>query len=59
MIEYLTQREEVEEKLIQNALGENDLPSDWRVRLSDWKLENNVHNITEYQAKRFAKTVIS
>lgn len=57
MIEYLVAREAVEEELIVKELDNKELPSDWRVKLSDWKLEHNVHKITEFQAKRFAKTL--
>ena len=55
MIDYLTKRETEEEKLIVSELSGKELPEDWRVKLSDWKLEHDVHRITAYQAKRFAK----
>lgn len=57
MIEYLTKREEEEEKLIVSELDGKTLPNDWRIRLSDWKLGHDVHKITAYQAKRFAKAL--
>lgn len=37
----------------------SELSSDWRMKLSDWKMENDIHVITEYQAKRFAKSLRS
>lgn len=51
-MEFLREREKEEEKLISHytALLEN-----WQADLTDWKLAHNVHEITEYQAKRFAK----
>lgn len=57
MMDYLKKREAVEENLIRSCLLKSELPSDWRMKLSDWKMENDVHSITEYQAKRFAKTL--
>lgn len=57
MIEYLTKREEEEEKLIKAELGDKELPDEWRMLLSDWKVAHDVHRITRYQAKRFAKTL--
>ena len=51
-IEYLKEREEKEYSLISNYVA---LKENWQMALSDWKIEHNVHDITEYQAKRFAK----
>ena len=58
MIEYLTKREEEEENLIRAELGDKELPDEWRMLLSDWKVAHDVHRITEYQARRFAKTLL-
>lgn len=35
-----------------------ELPADWGMRLSHWKMQNDIHTITEYQAKRFAKSLM-
>ena len=51
-MEFLKQREEVEAKLISKYTA---LRQNWQIDLTEWKLNNNVHSITEYQAKRFAK----
>lgn len=52
ILEFLGKREKEEETLIKEHMV---LPDEWQVALSEWKLKNNVHNITAYQAKRFAK----
>lgn len=51
-MEYLKQREEKEESLISKY---TKLLPNWQIALTDWKIQNNVHEMTEYQAKRFAK----
>ena len=51
-MDYLKKREAEEEALISPLTA---LSEDWQVKLSEWKIEHNVHQITEYQAKRFAK----
>jgi len=51
-LEYLNDREKKEAELISAYMT---LETEWQVALSEWKLKNNVHTITEYQAKRFAK----
>lgn len=51
-LEFVKKREMEEGKLIGQFIK---LPNEWQVLLSEWKLEKNVHTITEYQAKRFAK----
>lgn len=55
-LEYLREREAREAEII-NAFTSASIETvpEWQVKLSEWKLENNVHEITEYQAKRFAK----
>lgn len=57
MMSFLKEREAVEKNLIRSCPLRTELPSDWRMKLSGWKMENDVHVITEYQAKRFAKTL--
>ena len=51
-LEYLREREKTEAALLSKYM---ELPEEWEVYLSEWKLEKNVHEITDYQAKRFAK----
>lgn len=51
-MQYLKEREAEEKRLIEKYV---DLKENWQVDLTNWKLEHNVHAITEYQAKRFAK----
>ena len=55
-LELVKKREMEERKLIGQFIK---LPNEWQVLLSEWKLEKNVHTITEYQAKRFAKYCMS
>lgn len=51
-IAFLKEREEKEAALISKFVS---LKENWQMKLTEWKLANNVHVITEYQAKRFAK----
>lgn len=56
-MDHVREREEEEKKLIE-ALDPNvTADPDWPVKLSEWKLEHQVHKITEYQAKRFVKAI--
>lgn len=57
-LQHVTLREQEERNLIIKYYPELDNVSDWPVLLSEWKLTNNVSVITEYQAKRFAKTIV-
>jgi len=52
VMDFLKEREAREEKLIS---AYTSLSNNWQVKLTDWKIEHNVHEITDYQAKRFAK----
>lgn len=54
-LEYLKHREESEAALLTEAGIDLSGINDWMVKLSEWKLENDVHSITPYQAKRVAK----
>ena len=56
-LQYLREREETERKRIAAYYPDLDSISDWPVLLSEWKLAKNVREITDYQAKRFAKTL--
>lgn len=51
-LEYLLEREKEEEQLIRKYM---DLPDEWQVILSEWKLKNDIHILTDTKAKRFAK----
>ena len=55
-LQFLKEREKGEQLMIEQYASE--LSSDWRMKLSDWKMENDIHTITEYQAKRFAKSLM-
>ena len=54
--EKLKEKLKKEEELIKAFTS---LRNNWQVALTEWKLEHNVHEITEYQAKRFAKWYIN
>ena len=56
-LEFVREREEKEEKLISACFPDLASVSDWPVLLSEWKIKNKVMTITEWQAKRFAKTI--
>lgn len=51
-LEYLLSREKTESELISRYM---DLPNEWQMALSEWKMAQDVHVITDYQAKRFVK----
>lgn len=55
-MQFLKEREKHERLMIGQYVTE--LPADWRMRLSHWKMKNDIHTITEYQAKRFAKSLM-
>ena len=54
-IDYVRKREAEEQKCIDAVDRNVTLAPSWPVMLSEWKLKNNVHRITPYQAKRFVK----
>lgn len=51
-MEFLKNREIIERKTISKY---TQLQANWQVELTEWKLKHNVHEITDYQAKRFSK----
>lgn len=53
-LEYLQKREEEETLLLQPYVNLDEY-NEWQVLLSHWKIAKQVHHMTEYQAKRFAK----
>lgn len=54
-LEFVREREKTEFELISKYIPNIADDSEWPVKLSEWKLANNVRSITDYQAKRFAK----
>lgn len=59
MLDYLVQREKEEIVYLERAglSAWMDKNADWPVALSEWKMQQKVRNITEYQANRFAKYI--
>ncbi len=57
--EYLIKREETEKQMLIEAGGHLfvNTTSDWNVVLNEWKLANNIHNLTSTRAKRFLTTI--
>ena len=56
-LDFIKKREIEEKRLIEGVdptICEN---SDWPLQLSEWKLEHDVRVMTEYQAKRFVKSI--
>lgn len=56
-MQYVKPREEHERELILKYYPALDKIPDWPVLLTEWKLDN-ARNITDFQAKRFAKYLI-
>lgn len=56
-LDFIRKREETEKALIDTVDPDVCKDANWPYLLSEWKLEKNVHNMTEYQAKRFVKAV--
>lgn len=54
-LDFIRKREEKEKELLDAVSLSITGTPDWQVALSEWKLTNNVRQITEYQARRFAK----
>lgn len=56
-LDHIRGREDMERCRIDAAAGDNSITKDpdWPLHLSEWKMQNNVRLITEYQAKRFVK----
>lgn len=52
-LEHIREREEKEEKMLLSYLKE--LPNEWQVLLSEWKLKNDIHTLTDKRAKKFAE----
>ena len=54
ILNHLRSRESKELAIIKSISPDFE-KHEWQLVLSDWKLENKVHNFTEFQAKRFIK----
>lgn len=54
-LEFVREREKTEQALIEQYAPRLADDAEWSVKLSEWKLEKKVREITDYQAKRFAK----
>ena len=54
VLEYLRKRETEEEKMLEKYM---DLYPEWQVDLSEWRLKNGYHRLTDARAKRFAKYI--
>lgn len=55
-MEVLKEREEKEKELILKYVS--NIPDNWRMQLSDWKIAYNIHKISDYQAKRFVNKLM-
>ena len=55
MLEYLKEREESEKDMLIKAGGEAFISehSDWDAALCEWKIANNIHNLSPTRAKKF------
>lgn len=51
-LEYLKEREKEESALLSRYM---ELYPDWQVDLSEWKIKNDIHKLTDTRAKKFAK----
>lgn len=56
-LDFIREREKKEKELLNKVDPAICMNSDWPVKLSEWKLGKGVREITEYQAKRFAKAL--
>lgn len=56
-LQFIIKREIKEAELIKKFYPDLDSISEWQIKLSEWKLKHEVNNLTEYQAKRFSKTL--
>lgn len=56
-LDFVKKREADEEAAINTVSTEVCKDPDWPVKLSEWKLKNEVRVITPYQARRFVKAI--
>lgn len=57
-MDFIRERESREKAILDAIDTRATLIPEWQVRLSEWKLEAGVREITEYQAKRFVKVFL-
>ncbi len=50
-LQYLREREKTEATMLEKYM---DLYTDWQIDLSEWRLKNNYHRLTDTRAKKFA-----
>lgn len=55
-LKYVQEREIEEKELISKYLDLSGIDN-WMVLLSEWKLDNKVRGITDFQARRFVKSI--
>lgn len=53
-LQYLNKREVEEAAMLKKYM---DLYSEWQVDLSEWKIKNKFHRLTDARAKKFSKEV--
>lgn len=60
MLEYLKEREEVEKDMLFEADGKAfvEANSDWDAILCEWKINNNIHELSATRAKKFVKSLL-
>ena len=51
-LDYIRKREEIEEKMLSKYMT---LYDGWQVDVSEWRLKNNYHSLTDARAKRFVR----
>lgn len=56
-LDYIREREKAEKAFIDAVDPEVCKDPNWPLKLTEWKMEKEVHTITEYQAKRFVKAI--
>lgn len=56
-LDHIREREKTEKALIDAIDPEVCKDHNWPLKLTEWKMEKDIHTITEYQAKRFVKAV--
>lgn len=56
-LDYVLKREKIEKEMIDKMNRKVCEDSEWPVKLSEWKLANDVRIMSPYQAKRFVKAM--
>lgn len=58
-LDYVLKREKIEKEMIDKMNRKVCEDSEWPVKLSEWKLANDVRIISPYQVKRFVKAMFN